>query len=197
MGGSDTAVRVFVDDAVQGRFPRVCARTGGESDGWLTIDAIVGRSTSISTVPMILLLLFGGPIGWAVLLLFNTGHPGERLEVTVPWTVDVQAEIVELRRRRRLAWMTAAAGVAVLVGAMVDSVGASSPSLTLRVVMAALVVTTVAAGAVALTGQWRIRQQTVGVALDASHRWVTLTNVHPAFARAVRREQQGRPQPTT
>ena len=63
MDGS-TAVRVFVDDAVQGRFPRVCARTGRPSDGWLSIDAVVGRSRSMSTTAIVLLILFGGPLGW-------------------------------------------------------------------------------------------------------------------------------------
>ena len=64
-----------------------------------------------------------------------------------------------------------------------------------RVVLVTVLVGAIGAAAVALATEWQIGRRTVGVDLDASRRWVTLTNVHPSFARAVRAGQQRRPQP--
>ena len=193
MDGS-TAVRVFVDDAVQGRFPRVCARTGRPSDGWLSIDAVVGRSRSMSTTAIVLLILFGGPLGWIVVLLFSPGQPTDRLQVELPWTVDTQAEVVALRQRRRLAWMASVAAAAGAVVLVITTAGGAGWTMSGRVVLVTLVVGAIGAAAVALATEWQIGRRTVGVDLDASRRWVTLTNVHPNFARATRAEQQRRPQ---
>ena len=189
-----TAVRVFVDDAVQGRFPRVCARTGRPSDGWLSIDAVVGRSRSMSTTAIVLLILFGGPLGWIVVLLFSPGQPTDRLQVELPWTVDTQAEVVALRQRRRLAWMASVAAAAGAVVLVITTAGGAGWTMSGRVVLVTLVVGAIGAAAVALATEWQIGRRTVGVDLDASRRWVTLTNVHPNFARATRAEQQRRPQ---
>lgn len=189
-----TAVRVFVDDAVQGRLPSVCARTGRRSDGWLTMDAVVGRSRSMSTTAIVLLILFGGPLGWIVVLLFSPGQPTDRLQVELPWTVDTQAEVVALRQRRRLAWMASVAAVAGAVVLVITTAGGAGWTMSGRVVLVTLVVGAIGAAAVALATEWQIGRRTVGVDLDASRRWVTLTNVHPNFARATRAEQQRRPQ---
>ncbi|HEX5945054.1 MAG TPA: hypothetical protein VFY82_02200 [Acidimicrobiales bacterium] len=191
MDGS-TAVRVFVDDAVQGRFPRVCARTGLPSDGWLSVDAIVGRSRSMSTTVIVLLILFGGPLGWIVVLLFSPSQPTDRLRVELPWTVDTQAEVVALRQRRRLAWIASAAGAAVAFALVLTTVGGAGWTMSGRVVLVTVVVGAIGAAAVALATEWQIGRRTVGVDLDASRRWVTLSNVHPNFARAVRAGQQRR-----
>src|SRR4029450_2433849 len=59
-------VRVFVDDAVLGRLPDVCAKSGAPADGWLTVTETVGRSGGIAT-PWLLLLLILGPLGWLAL----------------------------------------------------------------------------------------------------------------------------------
>lgn len=191
MDGS-TAVRVFVDDAVQGRFPRVCARTGRPSDGWLSVDAVVGRSRSMSTTVIVLLILFGGPLGWIVVLLFSPSQPTDRLRVELPWTVDTQAEVVALRQRRRLAWIASAAGAAVAFALVLTTVGGAGWTMSGRVVLVTVVVGAIGAAAVALATEWQIGRRTVGVDLDASRRWVTLSNVHPNFARAVRAGQQRR-----
>ena len=187
-----TAVRVFVDDAVQGRFPRVCARTGRPSDGWLSIDAVVGRSRSMSATAIVLLILFGGPLGWIVVLLFSPGQPTDRLRVELPWTVDTQAEVVALRQRRRLAWIASLAGAAGAVLLVVTTAGGAGWTMSSRVVLVTVVVGVIGAAAVALATEWQIGRRTVGVELDASRRWVTLTNVHPNFARAVGAGQQRR-----
>lgn len=189
------AVTVFVDDAVQGHFPRVCARTGQAGDGWLTIHEDVARGSSLSTWVFVLLLL-AGPIGWIAAVVFSGPGPSDILTVQVPWTVSVQARIVALRQRRRIAWLLAAAGAAALVAAMgVPSRPLAEGGMTGRVLLVTLVSATVAAVVSALAENWRIGRETVKVDLDASRRWVTLRNVHPAFAAAVRRDQQRRRQP--
>jgi hypothetical protein len=40
-----------------------------------------------------------------------------------------------------------------------------------------------------LTGAFRFDRESVGVTLDASRRWVPLTNVHPEFAAACAAQQ--------
>jgi len=80
-------VTVFVDDAVLGRFPPVCAATGRPSDGRLTVRHEVARSGRVSA-PVLLLLLVVGPVGWIVLLFLALASPdrSEQLAVQVPWT---------------------------------------------------------------------------------------------------------------
>lgn len=185
-----TAVRVFVDDAVQGRFPPVCARTGRPSDGRLSIDAVVGRSRSMSTTAIVLLVVFGGPLGWIVVLLFSPGQPTDRLQVEVPWSLDTQDEVVALRRRRRLAWLAALAAAVGAIGLIVAAPGSAGWTMTAQVVLVSLLLAAAGASAVALATEWQLGRKTVGVDLDASRRWVTLTNVHPGFVRAVRDQQQ-------
>lgn len=194
MADERSAVTVFVDDAVQGHFPRVCARTGQVGDGWLTIDEDVARGSSLSTWVFVLLLL-AGPIGWIAAVVFSGPGPSDMLTVQVPWTVSVQARIVALRRRRRIAWLLAAAGAAALVASIAAPGQPLADGMTGQVVLVALVLATVAAVVSALADDWRIGRETVKVTLDASRRWVTLGNVHPAFAAAVRRDQQRRRQP--
>jgi len=116
MAGEHRTVRVFVDDAVHGRFPPVCAVTGNPSDGWMTIRATVGGS-GMSGFAWLLLLL--GPPGWGVLFLLSLFvAPGERLTVELPWTEVVHDEVEARRRRRTTAWGVAAAGGAGAVAAL-------------------------------------------------------------------------------
>jgi hypothetical protein len=160
----------------------------------LTINAVVGRSSSVSTPLFLMLLVFGGPIGWLVLLLLSPGHPGEQLSVTVPWTVETQATVETLRRQRRHALAAAAVGAVILLGTVLSPSTLSIPQVVLQLVVGGLLAGTVLACGVAWTTGWRIARVAVGVELDASRRWVTLTNVHPAFVRAVERDPQQRRQ---
>ncbi len=191
MAESSTAVTVFVDDAVCGRFPRVSAATGLPSDGWLTVSSDVARSRQVWP-PAFLVLLILGPIGWFVLVALSLfGATGaEHLTVQVPWSVDTQDRIVALRRRRRIAWTAATLGVVGLFASIV--VGArevgGTPMVT-QVVAVTLAVTAVAAIVDALVTEWRLGREAVKVSIDASRRWVTLGNVHPAFVQAVRAER--------
>ena len=58
-----------------------------------------------------------------------------------------------------------------------------------------VLIATAAAVVVALATDWQIGRESIGVALDASRRWATLRNVHPAFRRALRAHQDRRQVP--
>jgi hypothetical protein len=196
MANGGTAVTVFVDDAVQGRFPPVCARTGRPGDGRLTIDSEAVGSRSIP-LPLVVVLLLVGPVGWAVYFVLSfLSAPGERLTVRLPWTADSQERIVALRRRKNGAWAAAAAGAAACAVAVVLVAGSSGgTTLTARVVIGAIVLASAVAAGVALVAEARLGRERVRVELDASRRWVTLVNVHPAFRQAVRADQARRTAP--
>ena len=192
MRGGERSVRVFVDDAVQGRFPPVSAATGEPSDGWMTLESRQGGLPSVVWIVLVLV----GPAGWGVLFLLwlFSAAPGERLEIELPWTEAVHDETVALHCRRTRAWLVVAAA---LGGAVVTSVAAASGPRP----MAAVVVTAACAAAalvafgVALVVNVRIGRHTPRVELDASRRWVTLGNVAPAFVRATAADQAARPAP--
>ncbi|HEX6422555.1 MAG TPA: hypothetical protein VFZ79_03705 [Acidimicrobiales bacterium] len=158
----------------------------------------VARSDRVST-PVLLLLLVVGPIGWLALLFLALASPdrSEQLAVQVPWTTDTQAGVDALRRRRRYAWALAAIAAVASFAMVATAAGpVAGPGMTARVVQSIVLLVGVAAVAVALAAEWRLGRRAVRVDLDASRRWVTLGNVHPAFARAVRADQRRRaPQP--
>ncbi len=170
------AVSVFVDDAVRGRLPLVCAKTGEPADLVIRMQQPVGGG--LSAAP--LLLLFLGPIGLVALFFLSLLTPGrEYLTVRVPQTEGAYERERSLKQFRTAA---IAAGVAtILFAVLFRGAGGVLPSLWLALGAALLV------AAVAL--QVMIRRQTIGISLDASRRWVTLTNVHPAFARAADAEE--------
>jgi hypothetical protein len=195
MADDGTAVTVFVDDAVQGRFPPVCARTGRPGDGRLTIDSEAVGSRSIP-LPLAVVLLLVGPMGWAVYFVLSfLSAPGERLTVSLPWTADSQERIVALRRRKNGAWAAAAAGAAACTVAVILVAGSGGTTMTARVVIGAIALASAVAAGVALVTESRLGRERVRVELDASRRWVTLVNVHPAFRQAVRADQARRTAP--
>ena len=163
------AVSVFVDDAVRGRLPLVCAKTGQPADLVIRMCQPVGhRSLGAAW-----LLVFLGPPGWAILILalLLSGRP-EYLTVRVPQT-DVAYHREKLLERFRLGAF--AMGIATLF------YGVVRPGLFPAVWPALGAAFLVAAVALHVT-VWR---QAVGVHLDGSRRWVTLTGVHPDFVEAV------------
>jgi hypothetical protein len=163
------AVSVFVDDAIQGRLPRVCAKTGEPSDLTIRIRQPVGAG-----LPAIvwLLLLFGpfGLIGVAILAMVLPGQ--EYLTVRIPET-DESFE----RERQLERWRLAALGAGVFVPLLGVLLVRTSPALWLALGAGFLVI----AGILHVT-HWR---QSIGVSIDVTRRWVTLTNVHPRFVAAV------------
>src|SRR5262245_36835692 len=95
---------VFVDDAVCGRLPPVCAKTGRPSDGRLAVshDDVRGAS-SVSTAWLLPLLLFP-PIGWQILLLLATLVVCVIGALLAEWRVGQASVAVDLDASRR--WVT-------------------------------------------------------------------------------------------
>ncbi len=166
-------VSVFVDEAVRGRLPMVCAKTGQPA------DLLVRTTQSVGGLPgAAWLLVFLGPLGWGILLLlalFGSGQ--ESLTVRIPRT---HASFEREHQMRRYVWVAALMGLASLVMAFVLA-SRQPPQLSLALGAAFLL------GALVLHVMVAIKA--VGVSLDGSRRWVTLSGVHPDFARAVERHE--------
>jgi hypothetical protein len=167
------AVSVFVDDAILGRLPLVCAKTGEPADLLIRIRQPVGGRLS----PLLLLLLVLGPFGIGALLLMALFGPApEYLTVRVPQT-DVAWHHERLLERLRLAAF--GAGVALCLGAIVR------PGILPGLWLACGAVLVVAGASLHVM----VLRQQIGVSLDASRRWVTLTGVLPTFVEAVGQRQ--------
>jgi hypothetical protein len=169
-----SSVSVFVDDAVRGRFPNVCAMTGEPADGVVRIEQRSGG------VGVGWLLVFLGPIGWIVLAVLAATARTEILTVRVPMSAAAAA-----REPRRNQWRLIAA---------LASLGLFTAGL-LRVepIPSVVWLTAAAIAAVAAIGfHIAMRWGQIGVELDASRRWVTLSRVHPAFVAAVTEDIEAR-----
>jgi len=124
-----------------------------------------------------------GPLGWIAFLVLAPRSSGEELAVEVPYSVAAYDRFVHGRRLRN----GAMAGGAVAVFGLLWVTGwARLGEGGLLLVFGALVAATVAV----LVGEWRMRGNLVSVSLDASRRWVTLGNVHTAFASACREQRE-------
>jgi hypothetical protein len=118
------------------------------------------------------LLWFLGPPGWiaaAVLLAFASRS--ETLTVRLPYHPDAWRD--DRRQRAFQVGLVVAGGLCLLMAMAMAAAGQAPLWLILAV--------SCMAGAVVarLTGQ-----RDVGVSLDASRRWVTLSHVHPDFVAA-------------
>jgi hypothetical protein len=185
------AVTVFVDDAVLGRFPYLCVKTGAPAEGLLTVHTPVGADTRLGVW---WLLVLAGPPGWLALVVLSWGSTGngETLTVQVPWTEAAQQAHDQARRRRSRLVLTTIAltvGALALAGILADT-GLGPLAVTLALV----------AAAVCLVATWpawiQVERTRVHVTIDASRRWVTLGGVHNDFAHAVEVARSGR-QPAT
>lgn len=174
-------VTVSVDDAVGGRFPPVCARTGERSDGTLRIDVPLRRPLR----------------PWRSRRPLVPGATGARvLAIRVPSTEAAEASLDNRRAERTLLWVGALLSVAGLGTALAAPIG-SDPGLDLgrpaaQIIVAILIGLTLTASAAAIVTGRRISHASIRVMLDASGQWVGLSGVHPAFADAVRAEQRRR-----
>lgn len=165
--GLMAAVTVFVDDAVRGDFPRVCARSGQPTD-----QIVIFRRQMGGISPAMLLLVFLGPVGWVVLVGFALFSRTETLTVRLPYAPQAW----RLDRRLRGASLTVGViGVAALVASF-GFVPLGQGTGWLATGLAAL--------AIAAAIEIGRRFDDPRLDLDASRRWVTLTNVHPAFVEA-------------
>lgn len=167
-------VTVFVDDAVRGRLPGVCAKDGVATGSRLKVVEEVGQSNRLG---ILWLLIFTGPLGWIALAFLSGRDRGEFLTVELPYSDAAYGRFVAARRGRTTA---AAGGLLSGVGllALMFATELGPAGFVLLVVVAVITVVAV------LIAEWRMGQTSVGVRLDASRRWVTLQGVHPSFAAA-------------
>lgn len=167
------ATTVFVDDAVQGNLPPVCAKTGVPASGRLTIHQDLTGGLGAAWV-----LVFFGPLGWLVLFLVAATRRRSTLTVRIPYA-DAELETY-VRTARRTIHLAIATGLALLAicgaafGLAVDPSWAMLPGLGVLVV----------GGLAVIINGTLARRMLVGIGLDASGRWCTLSRVHPAFAAA-------------
>jgi hypothetical protein len=162
------SVEVFVDDAVRGRFPSVCAKTGAPADGMHRIEQEFGG------IGAAWLLAFLGPVGWLLLVLVALFHRRELLTVRVPMSRAASEAERDIRRVRL-------ASTAVALGAFTAAFVRLEP-----LPVAVWVAVSLVALVVAFVSHFVLLFRQIGVQLDASRRWVSLRGVHPAFAAAVR-----------
>ena len=167
------AVSVFVDDAIRGDLPLVCAKTGEPTDLIVRMRQPVGGGLP----PVAWLLLLLGPLGIVGLLVLALAWPGaEYLTVRVPET-----EASFQRERQLERWRLAALGA----GVFLPFLGILGVGMFPLLWLAAGVAFFVAAGALT----WMLWRQSITVSIDVTRRWVTLTNVHRGFVEAVQRQE--------
>jgi hypothetical protein len=184
-------VMVFVDDAVRGTLPGICAKDGVPTSDGLTLHSELGDRAGMGVA---WLLLFAGPLGWLALLLISASRGGRRevLTVQVPMSEPAYQRRRAAQRMQNL-WLAGA--VVGAVGALVAL--ASSDGSPLGRALAFLAIGVVAVSVVGLISNERhLRRERIVVDLDASRRWVTLGGVHPAFVAACRAHEQRQAQRT-
>ena len=165
------SVSVFVDDAVLGRLPKVCAKTGAPSDGLQRIDQARGGLGAA----WVLLLL--GPIGWVIFLVVALTSRPEVLTVRVPMSTDALEHERRLSRARRA---IVAGALLILAAGLLEL-----EPLPVKTWLGFALVAGIAAIAVQLV----LSFDRVDIRLDASRRWVTLSGVDARFASEVRAQQ--------
>ncbi len=163
-------VAVFVDDAVRGRLPRICVETGLPAEGRLVVEQSRGG------IGFAWLLILLGPIGWIALVVVAALARRETLLVQLPYS-EVAVDRERRLRRMRLAGILVAACSAI--AAPISDRDATSAMPALFVIVA------IVAAVFALVQHAQIVWTRVGIRIDASRRWVTLSRVHPEFARVV------------
>jgi hypothetical protein len=170
---------VFVDDAVRGTLPGVCAKTGRPASRFLTIHQDLTGGLGAAWV-----LVFFGPLGWLILALVAATRRRSNLTVRIPYADDELEAYVRAARRT----MHVAVGTGVVLAAIIAAHFALvlGSSTTVGLLMATVVI----GGIAVLVSGVVARRMLVGVGLDASGRWVTLSRVHPAFAAACRADRQ-------
>ena len=184
-------VLVFVDDAVRGTLPGICAKDGVPTSDGLTLRTELGDRAGMGVA---WLLLFAGPLGWLALLLISASRGGRRevLSVQVPMSEPAYQRRRAAQRLQNL-WLAGAVVGAVVVLASLASSGGSP----LGRALAFLAIGVVAVSVVGLiANEARLRRERIVIDLDASRRWVTLGGVHPDFVAACQAQEQRQGQRT-
>ena len=168
------AVTVFIDDAVRGNLPDICAKSGEPTTGHMTIT----EDMSGSLGALWLAVLFG-PVGWLILVLVASSRRRSNLTVRLPYSTRVLGRYTSAVRE--MFWCigvtVAALGMCVAAVVAIPIVDGSTAWMAATAVLVVGVVATAVC-------RWRALRLLVGLTLDASGRWVTLHRVHPVFAEA-------------
>lgn len=160
------SVRIFVDDAVEGRLPPVCVLTGAQADSY---RALTRRMGGVGAWTALLILI--GPIGWVLIALMGiVSGRSEYLTVLLPYEDEAWNRMERDRRVRFIAGLGAFAAGALALTRW-------TPWLWIAILAGAL--------AMGLVTHARLARMEVSVDLDASRRWATLSGVNEAFAGAV------------
>jgi hypothetical protein len=168
-------VTVFAEDGVAGCLPGLCVRTGVPTDDQLAVRAQVNAGGTHLGKAWLLILL--GPIGWVVLVVLALSRrPAGGLVIRVPYSAVARRK---LQRTRRCEQASVVAVVALMVAEIVVLLTMPPSMMVISTVMMAGVA--VAAVATVVSALLLIPME-VRARLDASRRWVTLSNIGPVFA---------------
>jgi hypothetical protein len=182
------ATTVFVDDAVLGRLPPVCTKTGAPTCDRLVVTVPVARRGGLGPA---WLLVLAGPLGWIILLFYAMVRRDEILTVRLPYSDAAYGELTTARSRRRTAGIVS---LILFVAALFTAANATFVAHSAAVTMAAIGLGLLIA---CIEESLRVRRAMVGIELDGSRRWVHLTRVSDAFAAAIEGPRQiGGPYPT-
>ena len=174
------AATVFVDDAVLGRLPPVCAKTGVETADHLVMTVPVGGSDGFGIAWLLIVL---GPIGWLGLFLYGVLRRVETLTVRLPYCDEAYIELSNARHARRNVGL---ASIVLFVAAVLFLIPQSYAG---RVAAGALGAACLWMMITYIVETFRVRRAAVGVDLDGSRRWVTLSHVSNVFSDSVKRAQ--------
>lgn len=165
MGLTDSA-RVRVDDALAGRFPRVCCMTGAPADGFAPI--VVPKRLGVAW-----LLLLAGPLG-VVVLASIWPRVRVRYLVLLPMSAPAFARMHLLQVRRLWCSWLGGLGVVATFGLL------WMPILAISVFAASALSIVVAVRAHVLL-PWTFPSAVA----EAGGRWIVLRGAHPGFVHAV------------
>lgn len=182
-------VTVFVDDAVRGTLPGICAKDGTPTADLLTVRDELGDRAGLGVAWLLLLL---GPLGWLGLLIISLARSGrgEVLTVQVPMSDHAYDQLRAARRLRRGAVAVAVAGGLVGLWILTSTDRTAGDALQWRTLGLLALAAVVGAILTLFVADHRLTHASVQVDLDASRRWVTLSRVHPAFVAACQAHEQ-------
>ncbi len=171
-------VVVSVDDAVRGTLPGICVKEGVPTESTLKLNRNVGSGAGLGVAW--LLILFG-PLGWFGLLIAAfVRSPADRLGVRVPFSASSYGRLVYARRMLRI-WVTVTGFLSFLAIVLLAFHNPGAEALA------------VVAGVFSLVSLWmllmasrRLSYARVGIMLDGTRRWLTISGAHPEFADAAR-----------
>lgn len=170
-------VTVFVDDAVLGNLPDVCAIDGVATGDRLTFRQQVGGSGGLGVA---WLLILAGPLGWlglAAVAMFR--QSAEYLTVTLPYSENVQLKRIQAEQARLRAT------IAMLVAFALAFVAFIQESSGYDLVALGLAAFGVGALISLVMYATKVHHLSVQLRLDASRRWLTLCGVNTEFVLAV------------